>query len=237
MLETAKHWALVWVKSPRPRLSIWQMARVTRAMLKRKGEKMADRMIQKNQGDARHDKKQSARRFIELAFVLLTVGLLSACATPSGSSKPLRVSTSARPAAALSAPSQITPLAQKILKRINKARGSSLSVSAILQKAAAGHAADMAARNYFSHINPEGQAPRERLLALDGSFRSVVAENIATSTFLPGTTMREKADKFVHVWMNSPHHRRNIRNTRFTKTGLGIAQRGDEIYAVHLFSE
>lgn len=193
---------------------------------------MGKKLMRKNQ----HGQHRLAR----LTFCFLAAGLLSACATSGGSgdsSKPLTVSTSARPAAAMAAPSQISPLGQKILKRINKERGSTLSLSANLQKAAAGHAADMAARNYFSHVNPEGQAPRERLLALDDSFRSVMAENIATSTFLPGTSMRDKADKFVHVWMNSPSHRRNIRNKRFTKTGLGIAQRGGEIYAVQLFSE
>lgn len=193
---------------------------------------MAHGMMAKNRFKKRH--------IIGLAGSLLALSMLSGCAASSGSrnnSKPIDVSTSARPTAAQSAPSQISPLGQKILKRINKARGSPLSLSANLQKAAAGHAADMAARKYFSHVNPEGQAPRERLLAIDGSFRSIVSENIATSTFLPGTSMRDKADKFVHNWMNSPTHRRNIRNKRYSKTGLGVARRGNEIYVVQLFSE
>lgn len=186
------------------------------------------------------EKPAGGRRLVKLACSLLALGMLSACAASSssgGGSKPINVSTSTRPAAALSAPSQITPLGQKILKRINKTRGATLSLSADLQKTAAGHAADMAARKYFSHVNPEGQAPRERLLAIDPSFKGAVSENIAASTFLPGTTMRDKADKFVHNWMNSPTHRRNIRNKRYTKTGLGVARRGDEIYVVQLFSE
>lgn len=177
-------------------------------------------------------------RFSKLACSLLAFGMLSACAASSGGSpKPMNVSTTARPAAAQAAPTQITPLGQRILARVNEARGSTLSLSADLQKAAAGHAADMAAREFFSHINPEGQSPRERMLAIDPNFKSKMSENIATATFLPGTTMRDKADKFAHNWMNSPTHRRNIRNKRYTKTGLGVAQRGDETYVVQLFSE
>ncbi len=188
--------------------------------------------------DVKTKNRFEKRRFIGLAGSLLAMAVLSGCAaTSGGSSKPINVSTSARPAAAQSAPTQITPLGQKILERINKARGAPLSLSADLQKAAAGHAADMAAREYFSHVNPEGQAPRERLLAIDSSFNRGVSENIATSTFLPGTSTRTKADKFVHNWMNSPTHRRNIRNKRYSKTGLGVARRGDEIFVVQLFSE
>ncbi len=33
----------------------------------------------------------------------------------------------------------------------------------------------------------------------------------------------EPAREAVRVWMNSPHHRANILNPAFTKTGIGVA--------------
>ncbi len=53
-----------------------------------------------------------------------------------------------------------------------------LATDATLQRAAAVHATDMALRGYFGHHNPEGQGPRERVLAVDKNFSARISENV-----------------------------------------------------------
>ena len=170
-----------------------------------------------------------------LAGLCLAIALLVPV-TPVSADKPSRVSDDPS-LAAQQASDQISPLGQKIVALLNEERLSSLTIDPLLQKAAQGHADDMAARGFFSHINPEGQAPRERVIAVDDSFRKVVAENIARATFNASRTEDQKAEKFAEIWMNSPNHRRNILYSDFARTGLGIAKAGNEIFAVQVFSD
>ena len=74
------------------------------------------------------------------------------------------------------------------------------------------HSADMDSRNFFSHINPEGKGPFERLQESKVAF-SAAAENIA---FGPKTG-REVYD----TWLRSPNHSRNMLDCRFTRHGVG----------------
>lgn len=63
------------------------------------------------------------------------------------------------------------------------------------------HSEDMAKRNFFSHDNPDGQSPFDRMEA-DGITFRMAAENIA---------MGQTSAIFVHEgWMNSLGHRKNI---------------------------
>ena len=66
---------------------------------------------------------------------------------------------------------------------------------------ASAHSADMDSRNFFSHINPDGKGPFQRLQGSNVAF-SAVAENIA----LGPKTGQEAYD----TWLRSPGHRRNI---------------------------
>ncbi len=81
-----------------------------------------------------------------------------------------------------------------------------------LRAAARGHSEDMAARQYFSHISPDGKTPWDR--AEEAGYGSPSAENIARGYDDPGTV--------VEAWMNSDGHRDNILNCDSRAIGVGI---------------
>ncbi|GAA3020357.1 sigma-70 family RNA polymerase sigma factor [Streptomyces fulvorobeus] len=82
-----------------------------------------------------------------------------------------------------------------------------------LATAAAGHSADMAARDYFSHTAPDGSDPGDRITAA-GYRWSTYGENIAKG-------QRTAAD-VMDSWMKSPGHRANILNCSFEEIGVGV---------------
>lgn len=79
---------------------------------------------------------------------------------------------------------------------------------------AQGHSDDMVARDFFSHTNPDGLSPFDRLAAA-GIAYSAAAENIAYGY--------PTAQAVLQAWMNSSGHRANIENCGLTEHGVGIA--------------
>ncbi|MER7055650.1 CAP domain-containing protein [Streptomyces sp. NPDC000351] len=92
-----------------------------------------------------------------------------------------------------------------------------LAVDARLTRAAQAHSADMVARDFYSHTDPDGGKPWDRAAAA-GATRRTVGENIACG-------QRSPAD-VVEGWMNSPGHRANILKADFTHIGIGLAGGG-----------
>lgn len=90
----------------------------------------------------------------------------------------------------------------------------SLVANGRLAAASERHAADMAARGYFSHRSPDGAGIGERAKAAGYCFRGL-AENIAAGQDSPAEALA--------AWMNSPGHRRNILDASYTDYGLGRA--------------
>ncbi|MGW2781542.1 sigma-70 family RNA polymerase sigma factor [Streptomyces populi] len=82
-----------------------------------------------------------------------------------------------------------------------------------LEDAAQAHSADMAARDFFEHTNPDGADPGERITAA-GYRWSTYGENIAMGQQTPAAVMDS--------WMNSPGHRANILNCSFRNIGVGV---------------
>lgn len=74
---------------------------------------------------------------------------------------------------------------------------------------------DMLDRQYFEHVSPAGVSVADLVREVDYQFE-VVAENLALGDF--GTDQ-----KLVQAWMNSPTHRANILNPRFTEIGVAAA--------------
>ncbi|MBD2163431.1 CAP domain-containing protein [Calothrix membranacea FACHB-236] len=108
----------------------------------------------------------------------------------------------------------------------------------ILSLVAQRHAEDMLARNYFSHISPEGKRPRDRYLALGGTRGKGVAENILQSNTQGFGLTYGEAERFQRGWMYSNGHRENLLAVQYTKFGYGIATGVDgRIYAVQMFAE
>ena len=89
-----------------------------------------------------------------------------------------------------------------------------LSASEILQRAALGHAQDMARQHYFEHQGLDGSAPRDRLARLGYNSR-MTGENIAYGP--------ESAEEVVAGWLASPGHSANIMDARFQEMGLAYA--------------
>ncbi|MET9985254.1 CAP domain-containing protein [Streptomyces rochei] len=92
-----------------------------------------------------------------------------------------------------------------------------LAVDPRLTAAAQAHSADMVARDFYSHTDPDGGRPWDRAAAA-GAARRTVGENIACG-------QRSPAD-VVEGWMNSPGHRANILEADFTHLGIGLAGGG-----------
>jgi uncharacterized protein YkwD len=108
----------------------------------------------------------------------------------------------------------------------------------LLSKAAQLHAQDMLNRNYFKHVTPEGKTPRDRFIAVGGSPRMGVGENILWSRGKQLGLTYGKAEESQRGWMYSNGHRANILTPEYTRFGYGIAVGvGGKVYAVQTFAE
>jgi uncharacterized protein YkwD len=77
------------------------------------------------------------------------------------------------------------------------------------------HAEDMVRRDFFSHTNPDGQSPFDRLRAAGVTY-TAAAENIAFGY--------PTAVAVLQAWITSEGHRRNLENCRYTHHGVGLRQ-------------
>jgi len=102
-----------------------------------------------------------------------------------------------------------------------------LSVDARLAAAAHAHSADMVARGFFAHADPDGRNVDQRVRAAGYPFR-VVAENIAAG--------QPDAATVVEAWMDSPGHRANILRREVTQIGVGRATGGIGIHWTQVFA-
>ncbi|MBP2636763.1 MAG: SCP-like extracellular [Firmicutes bacterium] len=101
-----------------------------------------------------------------------------------------------------------------------------LKLNTSLVKLARNYAQDMINRNYFSHYNPEGQSPFDRMQQAGISY-SAAGENLAINT---SVTAAEKA------FMNSSGHRANILNSNYTEVGVGVrTSSSGSVYVVQEF--
>ncbi len=123
--------------------------------------------------------------------------------------------------------SQAPVLASRALQLINdvRARGARcgersfgpappVKLSGTLDGVALGHAADMAAHNYFEHQDLAGHSPADRVRAV-GYREKLVGENIA---YGPKST-----EEVVQGWLDSPGHCENIMDPRFAEMGIAFA--------------
>jgi uncharacterized protein YkwD len=92
-----------------------------------------------------------------------------------------------------------------------------LTVNGTLTAVAQAHSQDMATRDYFDHVDPEGRSPFDRMTAAGYQFSSA-AENIAAGQPTPAAVL--------DAWMNSAGHRANILNCSLTQIGVGYATGG-----------
>ncbi|MEU5179011.1 sigma-70 family RNA polymerase sigma factor [Streptomyces longwoodensis] len=153
----------------------------------------------------------------------------SASASPTPSARTTSPTPSPRPvtpksaaasprAAAPAAPSDVAGQVLALVNQERKTAGCApLTTNDRLRDAAQAHSDDMAARDFFDHVNPDGTDPGRRITAA-GYRWSTYGENIAKG--------QQTARSVMTSWMNSPGHRANILNCAFKNLGVGV-HRGD----------
>jgi uncharacterized protein YkwD len=141
-----------------------------------------------------------------------------------------------------------TGLEQRVHELINQQRTISglapLFLDSALSDIARDHSEDMAARNYFAHVDPGGENPTDRGADAGYTCRKDyasyytygIAENLFQNNLYSSATYysnrrteydwsspEEIALTTVSGWMNSTGHRENILTPSFDREGIGVA--------------
>lgn len=103
-----------------------------------------------------------------------------------------------------------------VLRLVNRFRAryrlKALTLNAPLNRAAQAHADDMAARDYFAHVTPDGRSVGDRATRAGYRWRTVL-ENIAAGQDAPS--------EVVAGWIGSPSHRRAMLARDIDDAGIG----------------
>ena len=132
----------------------------------------------------------------------------------------------------------VAGLAEQALQRLNAVRASGadcgsrgrfaattpLAWNPMLDAAAAGHSADMAARDYFSHTSPDGTTAADRIAA-EGYVARTWAENIAAGY--------ASVDAVVDGWLGSDGHCANLMHPAMRDFGLACVAAGAASYPTY----
>jgi uncharacterized protein YkwD len=110
-----------------------------------------------------------------------------------------------------------TEAQQQMLNALNNyrlANGLGLVMySDALEQAAQSHAQDMYVRNFFSHTNPDGEEPLDRVIAAGFCNPSLAGENIAFG--------QNSVSEVQSGWEDSPSHNANMLHGQVTFVGMG----------------
>ncbi|GLC89141.1 CAP domain-containing protein [Lysinibacillus piscis] len=138
--------------------------------------------------------------------------------TPSTETPKDNTTTAPKP----STSSDVNAFEQEVVKLTNaertKAGLAPFQTDDKLMAAAREKSLDMQSKNYFSHTSPTFGSPFDRMKALGISYKSA-GENIAQGQRTP--------QEVVQAWMDSPGHRANILNAKFTHIGVGYVKTGN----------
>ena len=126
-------------------------------------------------------------------------------------------------------------LERQVFDLINKTRTENGDAPLVWSDQAAAiareHSADMASNKYFSHRGTDGTMVDDRAERLGLSNWQAIGENIA---FVAG--VQNPAEFTVARWMESPAHRGNLLDKRWTESPIGVALRPDgTIYFTQVF--
>jgi uncharacterized protein YkwD len=119
----------------------------------------------------------------------------------------------------------LSPRESRLLELVNKGRTSAglapLTFDSGLTQFAIWRSTDMASRNYFSHVTPEGKDFVDLIREQNISFK-YTGEILARSNHHDDVA----ADRAYIGWLNSPPHNAIIMNPRFNRVGVGEANDG-----------
>jgi len=117
--------------------------------------------------------------------------------------------------------SNVILLKSKIITETNLQRQENgnlpaLKENTLLDSVASAKANDMFINQYFEHVSPTGVDPG-KLVQSSGYDYIVAGENLILGNF-------SSEKEVVQDWMNSPGHRANILNNRYTEIGVAIVE-------------
>jgi len=92
---------------------------------------------------------------------------------------------------------------------------SNLTINPELVVAAQAKADDMASKGYFAHVSPDGHEPWFWIKEAGYDY-SAAGENLAVNF--------SDSENVEEAWMNSPGHRANILNAKFSEIGIATAR-------------
>lgn len=116
-----------------------------------------------------------------------------------------------------------------LMNHIRKKRGvRPLMPSRVLGEVARAHSRRMSSGNFFSHVDPDGFGPRERLERAGFAWQAF-GENIGCG--------HDSPEKIADTWMNSASHRETILEPAYSEVGIGLVRGGEcRIYWTALFA-
>ncbi len=118
-------------------------------------------------------------------------------------------------------------------------RLTSLVLSPELQVAARQHCHEMVEKGYFDHASPMAtwRMPWQRSYCA-GFWGYQVGENLLdiSDSVVNLDYPNRLASQCVKMWMDSPAHRENILEEKWTLTGVGAVQSGTTVYCTQLFA-
>jgi uncharacterized protein YkwD len=181
-------------------------------------------------GASRADEQdeRAARRLVAASRRSGTIGLVTAATALGAHSSAPDAAASGCPAPPSGAPPpQLAAAVSCRISGLRERRGlGTLDRSHGLTVAARRYSADMAERDFFSHVSPEGGRLRDRVTRTgyaNGRCAWHVGEVLAW-----GAGSRATAQSTVRAWMRSPAHRRVLLGADFDDVGVGVAP-GDPV--------
>ena len=161
--------------------------------------------------------QQPCRLVLPLALAIALAGVTSCAGLLPVSSPPREARRESPPPTPVVRQESSNEEVRELVSLVQRYRRSrnlpELQWDARVAKVAQAHSEDMFRRGYFSHVNPDGQSPFDRLLFAGIRYRAA-AENIAQG--------QETPEEVFGSWVNSPGHRRNLDNPAFTHQGIGL---------------
>lgn len=133
---------------------------------------------------------------------------------------------------------ELRALALELVNRDRQVNGlTPLVEDPLLSQVAQRHAEDMLKRQFYAHVNPDGQDPSDRFMAAGSKVGA--GENIMQQKGgMPVALSFGLVEEYQKGWMYSPGHRENLLTADYTTFCYGIvaSPTGTEIYAVQMFS-
>jgi len=106
---------------------------------------------------------------------------------------------------------------QELFEELNRYRAerglAPLVYSAVLEQTIDAHVTDMWQRDFFSHINPDGENPGDRAMRF-GFCHGYVGENLAAG--------QKTVQLAMQAWKDSPSHDTNMLESGYVYVGIGF---------------